>query len=212
MKVLVLNKTKSHKLDWMEYAIQRAFSQENDVVIFATIKVGGVLNTVTQIKELIKQYQPDVIVAKHMLASVLLFELPKTIKKILIDPFVVFEDSEDGIKLTLAFNYGSVKLFNWLLKNSTEFANNPDNSYVRNAFCILRNADTSSPLYAKWVAAFEETNSLCAVTVSKDDDIMTKLGTYHRSMNQARAYLDSEYELINISELINGESRKSDEE
>ena len=202
MKVLVLNKTKSHKLDWMEYAIQRAFSQENDVVIFATIKVGGVLNTVSQIKELIKQYQPDVIVAKHLLASVLLFELPKTIKKILIDPFLVFEDSEDGIKLTLAFNYGSVKLFNWLLKNSTEFANNPDNSYVRNAFCILRNADTSSPLYAKWVAAFEETNSLCAVTVSKGDDIMTQLGTYHRSINQARAYLDSEYELTDIKELL----------
>lgn len=202
MKVLVLNKTKSHKLDWMEYAIQRAFSQENDVVIFATIKVGGVLNTVSQIKELIKQYQPDVIVAKHLLASVLLFELPKTTKKILIDPFLVFEDSEDGIKLTLAFKYGSVKLFNWLLKNSTEFANNPDNSYVRNAFCILRNADISSPLYAKWVAAFEETNSLCAVTVSKGDDIMTQLGTYHRSMNQARAYLDAEYELTNINELL----------
>jgi hypothetical protein len=171
-------------------------------VTIATIKVGGVLNTVSQIKELIKQYQPDVIVAKHLLASVLLFELPKTIKKILIDPFLVFEDSEDGIKLTLAFNYGSVKLFNWLLKNSTEFANNPDSLCVRNAFCILRNADTSSPLYAKWVAAFEETNSLCAVTVSKDDDIMSKLGTYHRNMNQARAYIDAEYELTNINELL----------
>ena len=102
----------------------------------------------------------------------------------------------------MAFKYGSVKLFNWLLKNSTEFANNPDNSYVRNAFCILRNADTSSPLYAKWVTTFEETNSLCAVTVSKDDDIMSKLGTYHRSMTQARAYLDSEYELTDINELL----------
>lgn len=211
MKVLFI-KEKTHKLDVMENAVMKTFSQCTDIVTIATIKVGGVLNTVSQIKKLIKQYRPDVIVAKHLLASVLLFELPKTTKKILIDPFLVFEDSEDGIKLTLAFKYGSVKLFNWLLKNSTEFANNPDNSYVRNAFCILRNADTTSPLYAKWVAAFEETNSLCAVTVSKDDDIMTKLGTYHRSMNQARAYFDSEYELINISELINGESRKSDEE
>lgn len=211
MKVLFI-KEKTHKLDVMENAILKTFSQCEDIVTIATIKVGGVLNTITQIKELIKQYQPDVIVAKHLLASVLLFELPKTIKKILIDPFLVFEDSEDGIKLTLAFKYGSVKLFHWLLKHSAEFANNPDSLCVRNAFCILRNADTSSPLYAKWVTTFEETNSLCAVTVSKDDDIMTQLGTYHRSMNQARAYLDSEFELINISELINGESRKSDEE
>lgn len=201
MKVLFI-KERTHKLDVMENAVLKTFSQCEDVVTITTIKVGGVLNTVSQIKELIKQYQPDVIVAKHLLASVLLFVLPKTIKKILIDPFMVFEDSEDGIKLTLAFKYGSVKLFNWLLKNSTEFANNPDNSYVRNAFCILRNADTSSPLYAKWVAAFEETNSLCTITVSKDDDIMSKLGTYHRSMNQARAYLDAEYELTNINELL----------
>lgn len=201
MKVLFVRE-RTHKFDVMENAVLKTFSQCEDIVTIATIKVGGVLNTVTQIKELIKQYQPDVIVAKHLLASVLLFELPKTIKKILIDPFLVFEDSEDGIKLTLAFKYGSVKLFNWLLKNSTEFANNPDNSYVRNAFCILRNADTSSPLYAKWVTTFEETNSLCTVTISKYDDIMSKLGTYHRSMTQARAYLDSEYELINISELL----------
>ncbi|MDY4850861.1 MAG: hypothetical protein SO182_06505 [Paludibacteraceae bacterium] len=201
MKVLFVRE-RTHKFDVMENAVLKTFSQCEDIVTIATIQVGGVLNTVSQIKELIKQYQPDVIVAKHLLASVLLFELPKTIKKILIDPFMVFEDSEDGIKLTLAFKYGSVKLFNWLLKHSAEFANNPDNSYVRNAFCILRNADTSSPLYAKWVTTFEETNSLCSVTVSKGDDIMTKLGTYHRSMNQARAYLDSEYELTDINELL----------
>ena len=201
MKVLFVRE-RTHKFDVMENAVMKTFSQCEDIVTIATIKVGGVLNTVSQIKELIKQYQPDVIVAKHLLASVLLFELPKTIKKILIDPFMVFEDSEDGIKLTLAFKYGSVKLFNWLLKNSTEFANNPDSLCVRNAFCILRNADTSSPLYAKWVTTFEETNSLCSVTVSKDDDIMSKLGTYHRSMNQARAYLDAEYELTNINELL----------
>lgn len=201
MKVLFI-KERTHKLDVMENAVLKTFSQCTDIVTITTIKVGGVLNTVSQIKELIKQYQPDVIVAKHLLASVLLFELPKTIKKILIDPFLVFEDSEDGIKLMLAFKYGSVKLFNWLLKNSTEFANNPDSPCVRNAFCILRNADTSSPLYAKWVSAFEEANNLGAVTVSKDDDIMAQLGTYHRSMNQARAYLDSEYELTDIKELL----------
>ena len=201
MKVLFI-KERTHKLDVMENAVLKTFSQCEDIVTIATIKVGGVLNTVSQIKELIKQYQPDVIVAKHLLASVLLFELPKTIKKILIDPFLVFEDSEDGIKLTLAFKYGSVKLFNWLLKNSTEFANNPDTPCVRNAFCILHNADTSSPQYAKWVSAFEEANNLGAVTVSKADNIMTQLGIYHRSINQARAYLDSEYELTDIKELL----------
>ena len=201
MKVLFIRE-RTHKFDVMENAVMKTFSQCTDIVTIATIQVGGVLNTVSQIKGLIKQYQPDVIVAKHLLASILLFELPKTIKKILIDPFLVSEDSEDGIKLTLAFKYGSVKLFNLLLKNSTEFANNPHNSCVRNSFCILRNADTRSPLYAKWVAAFKETNSLCAVTVSKDDDIMTQLGTYHRSMTQARAYLDAEYELTNINEIL----------
>ena len=201
MKVLFI-KERTHKLDLMETAALKTFSQCGDIVTIATIKVGGVLNTVSQTKELIKQYQPDVIVAKHLLASVLLFELPKTIKKILIDPFMVFEDSGDGIKLTLAFKYGSVKLFNWLLKNSTEFANDPNNARVGNSYCILRNADTKSPQYAKWVSAFEETNSLCSVAVSKDDDTMTKLGIYHRSMNQARAYLDSEYELTDINELL----------
>ena len=97
MKVLFI-KERTHKLDVMENAVLKTFSQCEDIVTIATIKVGGVLNTVSQIKELIKQYQPDVIVAKHLLASVLLFELPKTTKKILIDPFLVFEDSEDGIK------------------------------------------------------------------------------------------------------------------
>ena len=82
MKVLVLKNTKSHKLDGMEYAIQRAFSQENDIVTFATIKVGGLLKTITNIKELIKHYQPDVVIAKGLLASILFFELPKSIKKI----------------------------------------------------------------------------------------------------------------------------------
>lgn len=201
MKVLFI-KERTHKLDLMETAALKTFSQCGDIVTIATIKVGGVLNTVSETKELIKQYQPDVIVAKHLLASVLLFELPKTIKKILIDPFMVFEDSGDGIKLTLAFKYGSVKLFNCLLKNSTEFANDPNNARVGNSYCILRNADTKSPQYAKWVSAFEETNSLCSVAVSKDDDTMTKLGIYHRSMNQARAYLDSEYELTDINELL----------
>ena len=73
MKVLFI-KERTHKLDVMENAVLKTFSQCEDIVTIATIKVGGVLNTVSQIKELIKQYQPDVIVAKHLLASVLLFE------------------------------------------------------------------------------------------------------------------------------------------
>ena len=88
MKVLFVRE-RTHKLDVMENAVLKTFSQCEDVVTIATIKVGGVLNTVGQIKELIKQYQPDVIVAKHFLASVLLFELPKPIKKILTVPFLV---------------------------------------------------------------------------------------------------------------------------
>ena len=58
MKVLFI-KEKTHKLDVMENAILKTFSQCEDIVTIATIKVGGVLNTVSQIKELIKQYQPE---------------------------------------------------------------------------------------------------------------------------------------------------------
>ena len=78
MKVLFVRE-RTHKLDVMENAVLKTFSQCEDVLTIATIKVGGVLNTVSQIKDLIKQYLPDVIVAKQLLASVLLFELPKTL-------------------------------------------------------------------------------------------------------------------------------------
>ena len=60
MKVLFI-KERTHKLDVMENAVLKTFSQCEDIVTIATIQVGSVLNTVSQIKELIKQYQPDVV-------------------------------------------------------------------------------------------------------------------------------------------------------
>ena len=54
MKVLFVRE-RTHKLDLMETAALKTFSQCGDVVTIATIKVGGVLNTISQIKELIKQ-------------------------------------------------------------------------------------------------------------------------------------------------------------
>ena len=138
MQVLVLNKTKSHKLDWMEYAIQRAFSQENDVVIFATIKVGGLLKTVTNIKELIKQYQPDVVIAKGLLASILFFELPKSIKKIIINPLLLHEGTDGTVRISFALQHGDLRMMDWLERRTEEFFQSEDTTQMENTYCIVR--------------------------------------------------------------------------
>ena len=207
MKVLVLNKTKSHKLDWMEYAIQRAFAQENDVVTFATIKVGGLLKTVTNIKELIKQYQPDVVIAKGLLASILFFELPKSIKKILINPLLLHEGSNDAIRLKFAFEYGDVRLMCWLGRKTEDFLQSDDTKQLENTYCIVRDFIDNFSQYDKWVSCYnqastEDGTKNIFLTNTKDLEGTELLGHYHRIINKARKYFDPEFELVNINEVL----------
>ena len=207
MKVLVLNKTKSHKLDWMEYAIQRAFAQENDVVTFATIKVGGLLKTVTNIKELIKQYQPDVVIAKGLLASILFFELPKSIKKILINPLLLHEGSNDAIRLKFAFESGDVRLMSWLERKTEDFLQSDDTKQLENTYCIVRDFIDNFSQYDKWVSCYnqastEDGTKNIFLTNTKDLEGTELLGHYHRIINKARKYFDPEFELVNINEVL----------
>lgn len=203
MKVLVLNKTKSHKLDWMEYAIQRAFAQENDVVTFATIKVGGLLKTVTNIKELIKQYQPDVVIAKRLLASILFFELPKSIKKILINPLLLHEGSNDAIRLKFAFEYGDVRLMCWLERKTEDFLQSDDTKQLENTYCIVRDFIDNFSQYDKWVSCYNQASTKnIFLTNTKDLEETELLGHYHRIINKARKYFDPEFELVNINEVL----------
>lgn len=207
MKVLVLNKTKSHKLDWMEYAIQRAFAQENDVVTFATIKVGGLLKTVTNIKELIKQYQPDVVIAKGLLASILFFELPKSIKKILINPLLLHEGSNDAIRLKFAFEYGDVRLMSWLERKTEDFLQSDNTKQLENTYCIVRDFIDNFSQYDKWVSCYnqastEDGTKNIFLTNTKDLEGTELLGHYHRIINKARKYFDPEFELVNINEVL----------
>lgn len=207
MKVLVLNKTKSHKLDWMECAIQRAFAQENNVVTFATIKVGGLLKTVTNIKELIKQYQPDVVIAKGLLASILFFELPKSIKKILINPLLLHEGSNDAIRLKFAFEYGDVRLMCWLERKTEDFLQSDDTKQLENTYCIVRDFIDNFSQYDKWVSCYnqastEDGTKNIFLTNTKDLEGSELLGHYHRIINKARKYFDPEFELVNINEVL----------
>ena len=156
MKVLVLNKTKSHKLDWMEYAIQRAFAQENDVVTFATIKVGGLLKTVTNIKELIKQYQPDVVIAKGLLASILFFELPKSIKKIIINPLLLHEGTDGTVRISFALQHGDLRMMDWLERRTEEFFQSDDTTQMENTYCIVRNFLNNFSQYDKLVVRYSK--------------------------------------------------------
>ena len=191
----------------MEYAIQRAFAQENDVVTFATIKVGGLLKTVTNIKELIKQYQPDVVIAKGLLASILFFELPKSIKKILINPLLLHEGSNDAIRLKFAFEYGDVRLMSWLERKTEDFLQSDDTKQLENTYCIVRDFIDNFSQYDKWVSCYnqastEDGTKNIFLTNTKDLEGTELLGHYHRIINKARKYFDPEFELVNINEVL----------
>ena len=226
MKVLVLNKTKSHKLDWMEYAIQRAFSQEKDVVIFATIKVGGLLKTVTNIKELIKQYQPDVVLAKGLLASILFFELPKSIKKIIINPLLLHEGTDGTVRISFALQHGDLRMMDWLERRTEEFFQSEDTTQMENTYCIVRNFLNNFSQYDKLVVRYSKAkqenrpkNFFLANENEKEKSEL--LGHCQLVIGRAREYFDPDFELSNIEETLkhavclsstNGASRKSDKE
>ena len=207
MKVLVLKKTKSHRIDGMEYAIQRAFSQENDIVTFATIKVGGLLKTVTNIKELIKQYQPDVVIAKGLLASILFFELPKSIKKIIINPLLLHDGTDGTVRISFALQHGDVRLMNWLEKKTEEFLHSEDKKQLENTYCIVRDFMDNFSQYDKWVSCYNQASTEDRIkniflTNTKDVEESELLGHYHRIINKARKYFDPEFKLSNIEETL----------
>ena len=207
MKVLVLKKTKSHRIDGMEYAIQRAFSQENDIVTFATIKVGGLLKTVTNIKELIKQYQPDVVIAKGLLASILFFELPKSIKKIIINPLLLHDGTDGTVRISFALQHGDVRLMNWLEKKTEEFLQSENKKQLENTYCIVRDFMDNFSQYDKWVSCYNQASTEDRIkniflTNTKDVEESELLGHYHRIINKAREYFDPDFELSNIEETL----------
>lgn len=207
MKVLVLKNTKSHKLDGMEYAIQRAFSQENDIVTFATIKVGGLLKTITNIKELIKQYQPDVVIAKSLLASILFFELPKSIKKIIINPLLLHDGTDGTVRISFTLQHGDLRMMDWLERKTEEFFQSDDTTQMENTYCIVRNFLNNFSQYDKWVSCYnqastEDRTKNIFLTNTKDVEESELLGHYHRIINKARKYFDPEFELVNINEVL----------
>lgn len=200
MKILVLQETKSRKPDLMSCAVTEAFSLSDDIVTIATIKVGGILKTVTTIKELVKQYQPDVVVAQKMLASIVLFELPKSIRKIIIDPYLLFDDNAEETVLTMIMKYGSVRLNNWLRLCSAKLIGHPESIGIANSFCIVRNRMSTISRYDKLISVYTNENILHVADAS---DAIEKISTYHRALNKARIYFDSDFELPSEDELLN---------
>ena len=191
----------------MEYAIQRAFSQENDIVTFATIKVGGLLKTVTNIKELIKQYQPDVVIAKGLLASILFFELPKSIKKIIINPLLLHDGTDGTVRISFALQHGDVRLMNWLEKKTEEFLQSENKKQLENTYCIVRDFMDNFSQYDKWVSCYnqastEDRTKNIFLTNTKDVEESELFGHYHRIINKAREYFDPDFELSNIEETL----------
>lgn len=191
----------------MEYAIQRAFSQENDIVTFATIKVGGLLKTVTNIKELIKQYQPDVVIAKGLLASILFFELPKSIKKIIINPLLLHDGTDGTVRISFALQHGDVRLMNWLEKKTEEFLQSENKKQLENTYCIVRDFMDNFSQYDKWVSCYNQASTEDRIkniflTNTKDVEESELLGHYHRIINKAREYFDPDFELSNIEETL----------
>lgn len=197
MKILVLKEYKSRKPDLMNCAVTEAFSLSGDMVTIATIKVGGILKMVTTIKDLIKQYKPDVVVAQKLLASITLFESPKTIKKIVIDPYLLFEDEREAVILAMIMKYeGSIRMNNWLGNNSKKLIKCPQAFGIDNSFCILHSHSADRRL----AELFAETSNL--VLVGKSKNAIDTISTYHRAFNKARAYLDPDFDLPNAEELL----------
>lgn len=206
MKILVLKEAKSRKPDLVTNAVTEAFAQCDDVAIIATVKVGGVLKTVTTIKELVKQYKPDIVVAQKILASIILFELPKSIKKIIIDPYLLFDDSDDDIKIRMMLKYGSVQLNNWLNNASYKFVNTPNEIALKNSYCIVRNFMNNFAHYDRLVTAYTTCGKKNIFLGSEDSsEPIQNISTYHRVLSRARLYFDPNFELPNENELLNKE-------
>ena len=203
MNILILKEIKSRKPDLMTYAVTEAFSNCDDVVNIASIKVKSIQKTVTAIKGLIKLYKPDIVVAQKMLASIVLFNLPKSCKKIIIDPYLLFDDREDDTKLALIFKYGSIRLNNWLYSETTKFIANPDKTLIKNWYCIVRNFMNNFSRYDQLVSVFTTAGyKNIFLEHEESTDFVQRISSYHQIINKAHHYFDPNYELPNIEELI----------
>lgn len=198
MKVLYLKEEKTNKPDMMGCAIMDTFSQSNDIVNVVIIDVNGsIQKTVVRIKELVKQYKPDILLARNMLASIALFELPKTINKIIINPFLLFENSEDYLKLKFIMDgYTRVRMQNWLCHHSTEFVNNSDPVLLKNAYCVFTNKHlVRSEGYIPFITKFNiGNNSIMKVEIS--DSVDEKLKCYTQIMTRSRLYFEVNCDIL----------------
>lgn len=177
MNVLYLKEAKTRKPDWIGCGIAEAFSQCDDVVHIATVKIDGLQKTVKSIKSLIKQYNPEIIIAQKVLASIVLFELPQSIKKIIINPYLILDDSDDSIKLPFILKYNNSRLYNWLIRVSTDFSLNRGNT------C-------------------DDRTYLLALQTKDYTDPIEKISSCHKAINNARLHLDPDYEMPDIDELL----------
>ena len=147
------------------------------------------------------------VIAKGLLASILFFELPKSIKKILINPLLLHEGSNDAIRLKFAFEYGDVRLMSWLERKTEDFLQSDDTKQLENTYCIVRDFIDNFSQYDKWVSCYnqastEDGTKNIFLTNTKDLEGTELLGHYHRIINKARKYFDPEFELVNINEVL----------
>lgn len=202
MKILVLKEeSQSGKPDLMTSAITETFSQSDDIVTIATMKVGGILKTIASIKELIKQYKPDLVVAQKMLASMTLFELPKSIKKIIIDPYLLLDSDREEAVLTLIMNYNRfcLRLNNWLTHASSKLIECPESFSINNSYCIVRNRMNTMSQYDKLVNIYKSNNIL---KVADYVDVTKKISNYHYALSKARVYFEPDFEMPHIEEQL----------
>lgn len=201
MKVLYLKEAKSVRPDWMGYAVMNAFSQRDDILNVATMPVQGILKNVSTIKSLVRQYEPDIVVAQGMLASILLFEFPKTLKRIIIDPCLVFPDSPDWVKVPIRIKYDDTLINKWLVRASTELVDNPDNTCIENTFCIIRNFVNNYEKYERLVLKYHDTKHLF-LGGETGKDLEENIRVFHRVLNRARHFFDPGFDFITANELL----------
>lgn len=177
MKVLYLKEKKERKPDLVGCAVMEAFSQIDDIVHTATIEIGGLHKTLTSIKALVRQYNPEIIIAQKVLGSVVLFELPKTLKKIIINPYLILENSDDAIKIPFILKYNNLRLYKWLIRVSKDFSLNQGNT-------------------------FDDRTYLLALQTKDYADPIEKISCCHKAINKVRVYFDPNYEMPDIDELL----------
>ena len=177
MNVLYLKEAETRKPDYIGYAVVEVLAQCDDIVHIATIQVDGLKKTVKSIRSLILQFNPEMIIAPKVLGSIVLFELPKSIRKIIINPYLILEDSADSIKLPFVLKYNNLRLYNWLIRVSIDFSKKPDEICGDKTYLLsLQKRDFA--------------------------DFTEMINYYHQAINKVRLHLDPNFELPKTDELL----------